>query len=123
MPIDLAMQNLMKTTGEQGIRSFEQMGVTQACDFAATFVDQQARHVVYSGTTAVQTAVLTSLSSLARVPHPRRGHRRRSDPRAVPDPGPHRGRPPSPGWRTPAEALDQLLSTPIEDPSGVALIG
>ena len=56
MPIDLAMQNLMKTIGEQGIRSFEQMGVTQACDFAATFVDQQARHVVYSGTTAVQTA-------------------------------------------------------------------
>ena len=55
MPIDLAMQNLMKTTGEQGIRSFEQMGVTQACDFAATFVDQQARHVVYSATTAVQT--------------------------------------------------------------------
>ena len=45
MPIDLAMQNLMKTMGEQGIRSFEQMGVTQACDFAATFVDQQARHV------------------------------------------------------------------------------
>ena len=42
MPIDLAMQNLMKTMGEQGIRFFEQMGVTQACDFAATFVDQQA---------------------------------------------------------------------------------
>ena len=41
MPIDLAMQNLMKTMGEQGIRSFEQMGVTQACDFAATCVDQQ----------------------------------------------------------------------------------
>jgi IS30 family transposase len=27
------------------------------------------------------------------------------------------------GWRTPAEALDQLLSTPPENPSGVALIG
>ena len=50
MPIDLAMQNLMKTMGEQGIRSFEQMGVTQARDFAATFVDLQARRVVDSGT-------------------------------------------------------------------------
>jgi acetyl esterase len=44
MPLDTAVQDLITGLGEQGIRSFEQMGVTEARNFAATFVDLQAPH-------------------------------------------------------------------------------
>jgi acetyl esterase len=44
MPIDRSVQKLIKGMSEQGIRSFEQMGVVEARDFAATFVDLQAPH-------------------------------------------------------------------------------